>query len=396
MKAHDLTEELDTNLAAALSKHAVHDQKTHGNWARGGAAEGVPGGSVVDGRWVPGSVPPGFNDIGKKSWADGLKAFEDHPEWFNTQVIAEDGLPVAVAENDRNGFRGPGLTDAYYAASKEQGYTEELSGAQTIGRRITEEWEASIAHAISMNEIDAGRAFIDDYSHSKGETEKQSPAFQRWGYKAQPERGNWDELPEELYHVTSAAEAVLATGLKTRSELENTAGLGGGTDAAISFTGDRKIVEAIVTGMHELRRAVRDDTGPAYVEEMKAEAKTWSWDPTSSVTYESQFGDQKKIEDSRDRADIYQTFSSWREHFTKQPDPLFFSVNPEAFANLDPSQIGVVTVRPAVTGAKGWQMSALGEWRVATGDAVEVMSIEIRDGDGDGYILDGTDQERRA
>ena len=54
----------------------------------------------------------------------------------------------------------------------------------------------------------------------------------------------------------------------------------------------------------------------------------------------------------------------------------------------------MITVRPAVEGAKGWQLGAMREWRVATGDAVETTNAEPRDGDGDGYIYDGTDREQ--
>jgi hypothetical protein len=56
---------------SSLSKHANHNQKDHGKWARSG---GVPGGSVVDGYWVPGPPPLGFNEQGLKEWKRGSVA----------------------------------------------------------------------------------------------------------------------------------------------------------------------------------------------------------------------------------------------------------------------------------------------------------------------------------
>ena len=56
--------------------------------------------------------------------------------------------------------------------------------------------------------------------------------------------------PMTLYHATVQADKIFESGgLKTRSELEGLNMTGGGTDKAVSMTGDARVAAAIVTGL---------------------------------------------------------------------------------------------------------------------------------------------------
>ena len=87
---------------------------------------------------------------------------------------------------------------------------------------------------------------------------------------ARPE--DWKELPDKLWHVTTAATAVQADGLKTRAQLsmDSGTGLGGGTDMAISFTDDPDAAEFIYHAVVEARQVA---TGEKTVEDMLTEAR---------------------------------------------------------------------------------------------------------------------------
>ena len=370
----------------ALSKHAEHDQKDHGKWARGG---GVPGGSVVDGYWVPGPPPPGFNERGRKDWKRGLELFEERPELFRAKVLADDGLPVPEGEEPSY---APGAYD-------ELSDFDDKSALMTIGRAINQAWEDEITRAIALNKIDPGNP---EELFGNVLVDNRSEAFERYGYDAKPERGTWKELPDQLFHVTTNLGALQESGFKTRDQLvdeagNNPAGLGGGVSNAISFTTDPPIVDAIVRGIHEMREVVRDDTGPAAVERMKAEIASWDTaDERDGRTGLS--GAQRLLAENpsnmEERGGFYKDYSYWRQfNVPNRPDPLFFSPNYQAFSDIDPAQIGVVTISPSVAGAKGWQVEGLGEWRTIP-EAVEVVAAEARDADGDGIIFEGTDQER--
>lgn len=55
-------------------------------------------------------------------------------------------------------------------------------------------------------------------------------------------------------------------------------------------------------------------------------------------------------------------------------DPMFANSDADWFANLDPSHVGTVQLQP-VPGGHGYPMGSLAEWRVPTGEAVNITGI---------------------
>jgi phage head maturation protease len=68
--------------------------------------------------------------------------------------------------------------------------------------------------------------------------------------------------------------------------------------------------------------------------------------------------------------EFYKLWLAYRENAGGLMDPLFFLSDTKALARINPSQIETLTFTPKPN-AKGFQMSALGEWRTWSGDAVE-------------------------
>ena len=331
----------------------------------------IPGGGVVEtddgGFWVSGPPPVGFTEEGKARWERGVELLRERPELFKTQVIADDGLPVP--EDER-----PGLADigSVYDALP----SDDAVAAMTVRREIEKAWQAEITRAIVLNKIDIG----NPREVWGTENDERSEAWQRYGYAARAERGMWENLPQGLLHVTTGLSGLQDGGFKTRAQLrdesgEAPAGLGGGVSDAISFTTDPLVADSIVRGIHEMREAVRDDTGPAAVERMKSEIAAW----TKSMPE----NERKKLLSAtpstmEERGDFYREYSYWRQYnVPNRPDPLFWTPNYQAYADLDPNEVGVVTVNPSVDGARGWQVSGMGEWRTIP-EAVDIVQSEAR------------------
>ena len=256
--------------------------------------------------------------------------------------------------------------------------------------------------------------------------------------------GDFRELPDTLYHVTTSVSGVEESGLKTRDELgqERGAGLGGGPSDLISFTADKAVAESIATSVLEMRDVARGEitaadliekarTGadadrpylenamgywqhgwkagdpiPQGVQDAINEEKSGRWqvlvrdedrmrsilneedgpgnwqpDPTTKIDHVgidawSRWSRPMTEDEARDAAvDIYKITSTFREHAGGVMNPLFFSSDTKALANIPASDIGVVTVAPSRPGARGEVQSALGEWRTIS-DAVKITSIK--------------------
>ena len=261
----------------------------------------------------------------------------------------------------------------------------------------SQEWEQSTIAAISLGKLSP------DQAHHLG--------LQGFNENLKP-------LPSVLYHVTTAADAVEAEGLKTRFELKQDegTGLGGGDNKTVSFTESLDTAKSIADSFHEAHDVA---AGTKSVAEMVQEAK----DGTPKSFYDEvarHYGDVqldailhgKKIESGlfgppdspgnwvgygegwlggdgqqhyasweRDETPaerietawrFYQTFSFFRDAAGGKLDPLFIWNDVAALAKMDTKQIGVMQYHPASPEVRGWRMGALGEWRTGTGKAVRL------------------------
>jgi hypothetical protein len=332
-----------------------HDQQTHAGGGTGGLKS-------------PPEAPDGYRESAKAEWRAGHKWLEENeapPWWRGTEVIADDGLPKnenEVAQDWEYENIGEQI-DAFREAVGE----DVASGVWMIGREAEGRRKHAIREAVSMNEIS-----IED-------------AVERWGrFDAAPERGEWEELPDELFHATSALSAISESGvLLSRADVggrDASAGLGGGDDNTISFTSDRKVAEDITRSLHEVRRAVAGSNDEVF-DAIRERSGEWWEDVAGSAENVHGIKDAvpKTIED---RYNLWRTFAAFRERKEGVLDPLFFNVDPERLARMDPAEIGVVTVRPAVDSAKGYRVSSLGEWRVPTGRAVEIVATDLEEDPG--------------
>jgi hypothetical protein len=86
--------------------------------------------------------------------------------------------------------------------------------------------------------------------------------------------------------------------------------------------------------------------------------------------------------------DFYKTYSFMRGQAGGPEDPLFFTNDTTKLAGTDPNNIGVLRFQP-VPGAQGFQMSAMGEWRVASGKAVVQDRSYVNKGEASGHPFRG-------
>jgi hypothetical protein len=72
---------------------------------------------------------------------------------------------------------------------------------------------------------------------------------------------------------------------------------------------------------------------------------------------------------------LYKTWAFARDAAGGKLDPLFFSSDPKALAKVKRSEIRILQFKPRHRKVRGYQVSALGEWRVKTGKAVKYDGI---------------------
>ena len=150
-------------------------------------------------------------------------------------------------------FIGPSPYNNPELASGAREATKEESDAFMNRLHRETQWETSVKAAISEGVL------------------SKEDAVARGLYKGEADQ--FTPLPQDLYHVTVAADKVDAEGLKTRAEqnVDEGAGLGGGEGNTISFTTDQKIADAIATGIREGRAAARGELTP---QEMMRQAES--------------------------------------------------------------------------------------------------------------------------
>jgi hypothetical protein len=313
--------------------------------------------------------PSGYIPEAAAEWRAAYDYMANHemPEWWmGTEIMDVDGLPKRDKQVGQN-WDHPGILEEMDAWKAEVG-DQVAGGVWSIGRAADSRREQAIRAAISTNQIDL------------------DAAEERWGkYDMAPiSGGKWEDLPPVLYHATSALSAIAQSGtLMTRDEIggrKNAAGLGGGADDTISFTSDKGVAEGIVRSLHEVRRAINTDN-----ETLRAdlEERAGPWWPEVVASYKSIHGKTDGQTDTvEDRYNLYRVYAMHREERTGVLDPLFFNVDANRLATMNPDDIGIVTVQPAMQGARGYQVSALGEWRTPTGAATQIVNTERLDDQG--------------
>ena len=269
-------------------------------------------------------------------------------------------------------------------------------------RSLNAIWERSVAEAVSE-----GRLPLDDPRALS------VSSLSRYGQEMKP-------LPERLWHVTTAGDAIEEVGPKTRAQLGMTlggTGLGAGPDDTISFTDDFDTAKNIKRAMIEARKVASGEITIADMLDMARRgegAKKPFYDSLTRVTSEDvlerlargytqsdrmmlgklvsevpsnwipinpQRNSQGKTfafrferpmspsEIRHQRFEIYKQLSFVRESAGGPENPLFMSTDVARFAGTPEDQIRIIEYEPK-PGAKGYQVSALGEWRTYSGDAV--------------------------
>lgn len=355
-----------------IESHAKHDQTTHGR--KGGKKSARPSSMSRDEFLAQGGIG-GFTK--ESSTFDGLRDKDGNLDFEN--------------------------------------HGDEIQAISKKRRKLDDEWEADTKDAVSMGDLDPNEA------------EKRGLGT--------PRSEDWVELPEDVYHVTTNAEAVRRDGLKSRDELGGTAALGGGETDTVSFTADRETALGIERGLREgvavakgditvdelIDNAVTgSDADRPYIEDLYqggtaniSGSRDWKkGDPepdgfqvlragrkleSDKMAYAEadlkpgeklhgntwQGGDGNtyaggitrpatKTEKQTARFELYKRTSTYREEAGGPLNPLFFAQDTGHLASTKKENIKVMKFKPAKKGAKGVRLSALGEIRTYTGDAVEL------------------------
>lgn len=246
------------------------------------------------------------------------------------------------------------------------------------------------------------------------------------------ESNGWKPLPSTLYHTTTDLAGVMAHGLKAAHELGHQNGHGlGGTPNYLSMTDREDHAHHMLDALHEYHSAL---TGKLSLRDMKdkaergegaekpfhksfmstfgsnphhaeatldekviepgfqhyEEAAKKGWEPHPE--FHQDFGEAKdgrKIgtgwirpmtddEKLYKRHEMYGNFSRARDWTGGgKPSVLFISNDRKGFAAKDPSNFGVLKLKPK-PGAQGHYLPGEHEWRTGTGDAVEIDGKPVR------------------
>jgi hypothetical protein len=229
-------------------------------------------------------------------------------------------------------------------------------------------WEQSVLAAVSVGVLTPQQAFDK-------------------GLLSVKETKEFQLLPSTLYHVTTAASAVRAHGLKSRFELgrESGSGLGGGDDLSISLTTDEKAAKNIYESILIACRVAR---GELTIDEMVATAEAgagakhpWLESVVKHFTpkgYEDirqglKNGQPMTPEQRREAAfEFFKYWSSYRESAGGMAYPLFYMNDVGALTKLNESDIAILKFAP-VAGAMGVRKGSLGEWVTYSGKALRLV-----------------------
>lgn len=249
--------------------------------------------------------------------------------------------------------------------------------------------------SVYASAVASGQVTLDELRDTLGMTEDQLRSVGRSGGGGGHEDVNngsygFAPLPEQMFHVTTAADSVLANGLKTASERQSggTLGLGGSSDE-ISLASDVAHAEAIRDGILEavdvaqgnityddmVRRAIDGDRGSQpFGDKFVAQMKY-----SLGLPDEWQPGDPIPETNGRDPLDLWKQFSLMRMNADGPRDPLVMT-SADNLRRINPDQVQIMSVAPANDRAMGIPLNLGGtaddgEWRVPTGRALKVNGI---------------------
>lgn len=316
--------------------------------------------------------------------------------------------PMEFSDNDFYGVREYyrkqlldkyGMTEAEYnprAGSKE--YQAADQWLWNMERTLSDAVSFEASHQLSL-----GKASFDD--------------LQKHGWNLEGSNDDWKPLPPDLWHVTTASDALMETGLKSRYE-QNARwglGLGGGSNITISLSTDPKVAKEIERSLHEAQMVASGKiTAHAMVgwarDGRGGVGKNWAWAATHDMDSTGDKGPdwdpftdtrniRREVKDLLDyeegkpvtnwegrtwTAEDYQS-NLWdfyshrymliREHSGGFMNPLFFSTDFRKLAKVNPSQFKTHRYAPATSKVIGWQLSSLAEWRVVGGDTVKLKEV---------------------
>ncbi len=196
--------------------------------------------------------------------------------------------------------------------------------------KLTEPWERAIERAVTLGYLSAEDANELGWSESAA-----------WQIT---------ELPDQLYHTTTAADAVLESGyLLTREELANETnepGLGGGPNDTVSYTTDLETAKAIRDVMKE---AIQVANGEITFDDLVRMAE-------EGIGANESFGSAYTHGWNKEFLD------EWRQGRVTITLPLHYKTAEEAFANLrtNSSQMGSSFEMFASSDPKDWRPVGLG------------------------------------
>lgn len=258
--------------------------------------------------------------------------------------------------------------------------------------------------------VASGQVTLDELRDTLGMTDDQLRSVGRSGGGGGHEDVNngsygFAPLPEQMFHVTTAADSVLANGLKTASERQSggTLGLGGSSDE-ISLASDVAHAEAIRDGILEavdvaqgnityddmVRRAIDGDRGSQpFGDKFVAQMKY-----SLGLPDEWQPGDPIPETNGRDPLDLWKQFSLMRMNADGPRDPLIMT-SADNLRRINPDQVQIMSVAPANDRAMGIPLNLGGtaddgEWRVPTGRALKVNGIADTPDPADPGMFDAT------
>jgi len=323
--------------------------------------------------------------------------------WYSRIIKEATADPTSMSKEDWLKSNMPGMT--FDQMLEEPNYSRYLS--------LKKEWQRAMERALST-----GRLSPEDAGSKK--------------FLFEPGHG---PLPTEpLYHVTTARDAIVSGGIKTRDELGQSLGkgLGGGQSNTISFTIDLNTARGIRDNMLEARafasgelsfddlyRMAEKGTGakrpwleewlkyhgskdgkttsegvkailegyeldPLPMPKTKEEMSKEGWEPVPSSRwthgreeYEGYTLFRRRLSPEKEaerKFEFFKTWSSFRDVAGGPLDPLYFLSDPTSLASVPKDQVAILEFRAKPKGY-GHRVSALGEWRTYSGDAVEFVRV---------------------